>query len=177
VRTFQVTREPRYEGYDSLHRSRQYAPGDFLILVDGEPIGGTYWAGAATAAQDDPQAVPLTVAEIKQIEQLRHQIQYFTGYYMHGSRDPMLDQADDLLNKLHFLAGHAKATSTLGGVTTLLTAEQAQARWTQPHRPQLPAGGNADPGRLRTRAPKQRYGMIHQTHQRKAASVDYLLQP
>lgn len=98
-------------------------------------------AGAAAASQDDPQTVPLTVAEIKQIEQLRYQIQYFTGYYMLGRRDPMLDRADDLLNRLHFLAGHAKATSALGGVTVFRTAGRAQARWTQPHRPQLPAHG------------------------------------
>jgi hypothetical protein len=84
-------------------------------------------ADAATAARDDPQTVPLTVAEIKQIEQLRYQIQYFTGYYMHDRRDPMLDQADDLLNKLHFLAGHAKATSTLGGVTVFRVDHQVPA--------------------------------------------------
>jgi hypothetical protein len=98
-------------------------------------------AGAATAAQDDPQAVPLTVAEIKKVERLRYQIQYFTGYYMLGSRDPLLDQADDLLNKLHFLAGYAKATGSLGGVAVFGAQEQAQTRWTQPQRPQLPAPG------------------------------------
>jgi hypothetical protein len=42
VRTFEVTRAPRYDGYDSLHASAQYAPDDFLILVDGQQIGGTY---------------------------------------------------------------------------------------------------------------------------------------
>ena len=103
-------------------------------------------AGAATAAQYDPQAVPLTLAEINQIERLRHQIQYFTGYYMRDG-DPMLAQADDLLNRLHFLAGHAKATGNRGGVTVFRAGEQAQARWTQPQRPQLPEGGNDGTGR------------------------------
>jgi hypothetical protein len=46
VKTFSVTRAPRYEGYDSLHGSRRYAPDEFLILVDGCPIGGTYWGEA-----------------------------------------------------------------------------------------------------------------------------------
>jgi hypothetical protein len=74
-------------------------------------------AGAATADGGDAQTVPLTVAEIKQVERLRHNIQYFTGYYLpRGQRDPMLDKADDLLHRLHFLAGHARATASLGGV-------------------------------------------------------------
>jgi len=79
-------------------------------------------AGAATATQDDVQAVPLTLAEIKHVERLREQIQYFTGYYM-INRDPMLDQADNLLNRLHFLAGHAKATREHGGVTVFRKAD------------------------------------------------------
>ena len=45
-------------------------------------------AGAAT---DNVQAVPLTLAEVKHVERLRDQIQYFTRYYMHD-RDPMLDR-------------------------------------------------------------------------------------
>jgi hypothetical protein len=74
-------------------------------------------AGAATAAEDNPLAVPLTVEEIRLIERVRHDIQYFTGYYLpHGARDPMLDKADDLLNRLHFLAGRARAIEALGGV-------------------------------------------------------------
>ncbi len=98
-------------------------------------------AGAAAAAQDGPQTVPLTMAEIRQVEQLRYQIQYFTGYYMH-SRDPMLDQADDLLHRLHFLAGHARATGDVGGVTVFRGTRQ------------LPAGAGWDrhpgaPGRRR----------------------------
>jgi hypothetical protein len=72
------------------------------------------WVGEAAVAHDDPQTVPLTLAEVKHVERLREQIQYFTGYYMRD-RDPLLDQADDLLNRLHFLAGNAKATGNRGG--------------------------------------------------------------
>ncbi len=40
-----VTRRPRYDGYDELGGPNQ--PGeDYLILVDGRKIGGTYWCGA-----------------------------------------------------------------------------------------------------------------------------------
>jgi hypothetical protein len=46
MRTFAVSRAPEHEGYDSLHGSKEYAPDDFLIVVDGEAIGGTYWGGA-----------------------------------------------------------------------------------------------------------------------------------
>jgi hypothetical protein len=46
-RSFEVTRKPRYDGEDSLHGGKQYAPDDFLILIDGEPVGGTYWGGAS----------------------------------------------------------------------------------------------------------------------------------
>ena len=42
VKTFEVTREPRYEGYGDLD-GHGAAPDDFLILVDGQRIGGTYW--------------------------------------------------------------------------------------------------------------------------------------
>ena len=45
-------------------------------------------------------------------------------------RDPRVDEADDLLNKLHFLVGQAKATGTAGGVTVFRA---------EPGRPQLPA--------------------------------------
>ncbi len=91
-------------------------------------VADLYERAGAAAAQDGPQTVPLTMAEIRQVEQLRYQIQYFTGYYMH-SRDPMLDQADDLLHRLHFLAGHARATGDVGGVTVFRGTRQ------------LPAGG------------------------------------
>jgi hypothetical protein len=43
VKTIEATRQPRYEGDDSLHGSARYAPDDFLILVDGLVVGGTYW--------------------------------------------------------------------------------------------------------------------------------------
>ena len=46
MKTFAVTREPEHEGEDSLHGSAQYAPDDFLIVVDGEKIGGTYWGNS-----------------------------------------------------------------------------------------------------------------------------------
>jgi hypothetical protein len=67
-------------------------------------------AGAAMGADDDCRTIPLTVAEIKQLRQIRHDIQYFTGYYLCGKRDPLLDAADDLLNRLAMAVGHAKAT-------------------------------------------------------------------
>jgi hypothetical protein len=87
-------------------------------------------AGAADAAQENPQGVPLTVAEIKQVEEIRHKIYYYSGYYTFGGRDPRVNEADDLLNKLHFLVGRAKATGSAGGVTVF----QAE-----PGRAQLPA--------------------------------------
>jgi hypothetical protein len=72
-------------------------------------------AGAGTAS--GAQVVPLTVAEIEQLKDIRHDIQYFTEYYLlRGHRDPMLDQADDLLNRLHALLGYARATGERGGV-------------------------------------------------------------
>lgn len=46
MRTFAVSRAPEHEGYDSLHGSKKQAPDDFLIVVDGEAIGGTYWGAA-----------------------------------------------------------------------------------------------------------------------------------
>jgi hypothetical protein len=46
MRTFAVSRAPEHEGYDRLHGSKECAPDDFLIVVDGEAIGGTYWGGA-----------------------------------------------------------------------------------------------------------------------------------
>jgi hypothetical protein len=42
VRTFEVTRVPEHEGCDSLHGTATTAPDEFLILVDGQRIGGTY---------------------------------------------------------------------------------------------------------------------------------------
>jgi hypothetical protein len=53
MRTFEVTRKPRYEGSDSLHGSKEYAPDEFVILVDGEEIGGTYF-GSYNVAQQVP---------------------------------------------------------------------------------------------------------------------------
>jgi hypothetical protein len=50
VKTFKVTREPRYAGYDSLDGTEQYAPDEFVLLVDGQPIGGTYWCSYNPAA-------------------------------------------------------------------------------------------------------------------------------
>lgn len=74
-------------------------------------------AGAATTVESDPRVVPLTLAEITRIEHLRRDIQYFTGYYLPpGNQDPLLGKADDLINRLHFLAGRARATEALGGV-------------------------------------------------------------
>lgn len=90
-------------------------------------------AGAADALQDSPQGVPLTVAEISPIEALREQLQRCSSHSLSGHRDPMLGKADDLLNKLHFLVGRAKATSGAAGVT-VFQAEQAE-----PGRVQLPA--------------------------------------
>jgi hypothetical protein len=46
MKTFTVTRAPRYEGYDSLHGGEDFAPDDFVILVDGQSIGGTYWGNS-----------------------------------------------------------------------------------------------------------------------------------
>lgn len=77
-----------------------------------------YQRAGAAAAHNNSQNVPLTLAEIRQIEQIRYKIQYFTNYYR-TDRDPMLDLADDLLHRLHFLTWHAKATGALGGVTIL----------------------------------------------------------
>jgi hypothetical protein len=73
-------------------------------------------AGAASADDGDLQTVPLTLEEIRIIEKIRNDIRYFTDYYMHDRRDPMLSQADDLINQLHFLAGRARATGDSGGV-------------------------------------------------------------
>jgi hypothetical protein len=42
VRTFEVTRVAEREGCDSLHGTATTAPDEFLILVDGQRIGGTY---------------------------------------------------------------------------------------------------------------------------------------
>jgi hypothetical protein len=50
MRTFNVTRRPRHEGHDSLHGDRRHAPDEFLIVVDGKEIGGTYWCGYNPAA-------------------------------------------------------------------------------------------------------------------------------
>jgi hypothetical protein len=50
VKTFEATRKPRYEGYDSLHGTRRDAPDEFLVLVDGQEIGGTYWCQYNPAA-------------------------------------------------------------------------------------------------------------------------------
>jgi hypothetical protein len=50
VRTLEVTRAPRYEGCDSLNGSKRDAPDDFLILVDGQEIGSTYWCARNPAA-------------------------------------------------------------------------------------------------------------------------------
>jgi hypothetical protein len=50
VKTFEVTREPRYAGYDSLHETERYAPDEFVLLVDGQRIGGTYWCSYNPAA-------------------------------------------------------------------------------------------------------------------------------
>jgi hypothetical protein len=47
MKAFTVTRKPEHEDYDSLHGSRQFAPDDFLVVVDGEAIGGTYWGEPA----------------------------------------------------------------------------------------------------------------------------------
>ncbi|GAA4931993.1 hypothetical protein HD597_012854 [Nonomuraea thailandensis] len=50
MRTFAVTRRPRYEGYDDLHGTAKLAPDEFLILIDGAEIGGTYWCSYNPAA-------------------------------------------------------------------------------------------------------------------------------
>jgi len=50
VKTFEVTREPLYAGYDSLHGTEGYAPDEFALLVDGQRIGGTYWCSYNPAA-------------------------------------------------------------------------------------------------------------------------------
>ena len=86
-------------------------------------------AGAASAIEDDPRTVPLTVGEIKVVEKVRHDIQYFTGYYMFADRrDPMLDKADDLLNRLHFAAGRARAVDALGGVAVFPAGTAGKVR-------------------------------------------------
>lgn len=86
-------------------------------------------AGAAEALQ----GVPLTVAEIGRVEELREQLQRCSSHSLSLHRDPMLGKADDLLNKLHFLVGRAKATSSTTGVTVF------QAGQAEPARVQLPA--------------------------------------
>lgn len=53
MKTFEVTRQPRYEDCDSLHGTKRDAPDEFLIVVDGEEIGGTY-LGTYNAAQQVP---------------------------------------------------------------------------------------------------------------------------
>ena len=93
-------------------------------------------AGAAAAVQADPQGVPLTVAEVGLIEKLRGQLQHVADCGIGGSRDPMLDKADDLLNRFHFLIGQARATSAAGGVTVFAADAQPPAG-----RRQLPAAG------------------------------------
>ena len=50
MKTFEVTREPLYAGYDSLHGTERYAPDEFVLLVDGQRIGGTYWCSCNPAA-------------------------------------------------------------------------------------------------------------------------------
>jgi hypothetical protein len=86
-------------------------------------------AGAAAASQDSPQGIPLTVAEVKEVKQVRDDIYFYSGYYMRDRRDPCVDEADDLLNRLHFLIGHARAAGSAGGVTV----------FREPGRAQLPA--------------------------------------
>jgi len=88
-------------------------------------------AGAADATQGKPESVPLTVAEISRIEALREQLQRCSSRSLSGQRDPILGKADDLLNKLHFLVGRAKATSSMAGVTV----------FREPGRVQLPSAG------------------------------------
>lgn len=75
-------------------------------------------AGAAAVTQASPQGVPLTLAEITAVEALRDDIQRYTGL-RGGGRSPMLDKADDLIGRLHFAAGAARAASALGGITVL----------------------------------------------------------
>jgi hypothetical protein len=43
-----------------------------------------------------------------------------------SKRDPMLDTADDLLNRLHFLRGRARATGDAGGVAVFRADPQRQ---------------------------------------------------
>ena len=50
MKTFEVSREPCYEGADSLHGGKRYGPDEFLIFVDGQRIGGTYWCSYNPAA-------------------------------------------------------------------------------------------------------------------------------
>lgn len=50
MKTFEVTRAPRHEGADDLHGDSRTAPDEFLLLVDGVPIGGTYWCSYNPAA-------------------------------------------------------------------------------------------------------------------------------
>lgn len=76
-------------------------------------------AGAAAVTQASPQGVPLTLAEITAVEALRDDIQRYTGLHGGGGRSPMLDKADDLIGRLHFAAGVARAASALGGITVL----------------------------------------------------------
>jgi hypothetical protein len=45
-----MTRQPRYEGYDSLHGTVRDAPDEFILLVDGLEVGGTYWCSYNPAA-------------------------------------------------------------------------------------------------------------------------------
>jgi hypothetical protein len=58
VKTFEVTRKPRYEGDDSLHGTDRRPPDDFLILVDGLEIGGTAWCAGNPAAGNPAASGP-----------------------------------------------------------------------------------------------------------------------
>ncbi|GGS98794.1 hypothetical protein GCM10010156_66140 [Planobispora rosea] len=58
MRSFTLTRTPRYAGYDSLEGTSKLAPDEFLIIVDGIVLGGTYWCSynpqaAAGWGEDD----------------------------------------------------------------------------------------------------------------------------
>jgi hypothetical protein len=88
-------------------------------------------AGAATAAGS--ASVPLTEWEISLVVGMRDDLRRCNNRY--PRRDPVLDEADRFVARLHMQVGRAKAVRYLGGVA-VFHAEQVRA-----DRQELPGGG------------------------------------